>query len=84
MKGHHPETYIREEVRPVWYLAFWGMWVFDLIMFALVFLAPNYAALWLAFLVAVTTIGGYSYKALKRDQPLPDDGPPEVDETPGE
>ena len=68
-----PNNMMRDTTRPMWYVAFAFISLFDIAMLVLMMLAPNYAALWLALLLGVSVIGGATYKVRKFRQPLPDD-----------
>jgi hypothetical protein len=57
----------------MWYVAFALISVIDFSMLMLMMLAPNYAALWLALLLAVSVFGGVSYRSHKYSQPIPSD-----------
>ena len=67
------DLFIIDSTRPMWYVAFALISLFDIGMIVLMMLVPDYAALWLAMLLMVTVIGGASYKVNKYKQPLPDD-----------
>jgi hypothetical protein len=71
--SRNPDTLARYTTRPMWYTAFALISVIDFAMILLMMLVPDYAALWLAILLAVSVIGGVTYKSHKYLQPLPSD-----------
>ena len=82
VNSRDPDILIRDTTRPMWYVVFAIISLFDIAMLILMMLAPNYAALWLGLLLAVSVIGGARYKSHKYRQHLPTDkshhiGPPE-------
>jgi hypothetical protein len=73
-----PDLLIRDTTRPMWYIAFAIISLFDIAMIILMMLAPNYAALWLALLLAMSVLGGARYKSQKYRQPLPTDNSQQI------
>jgi hypothetical protein len=57
----------------MWFVAFALISFFDIAMLLLMMLSSNYAALWLALLLAISVLGGIRYKTHKTKQPLPSD-----------
>lgn len=68
MDPNYPDD--RKWMTPFWWATFWAITIFDLAMITLMFLAPNYTALWTLLLIVGTVVAGAYYKVNKPHHPV--------------